>query len=350
MNMNTDINSNKTITMSHGSGGRSTSELIDEIFATSFDNEILSQMEDSSVVAGASKIAMTTDSFVVKPLIYPGGDIGRLSICGTVNDLLMRGSTPKYITCGFILEEGLDIQLLKQIVNSMAETAREANVLIVAGDTKVIEGNGGLMINTAGIGFIEGDRSIDATRIKHGDKIILSGNLGDHHATILKTRLSIENNLESDNAPLTDMVKNLFKEGINVHAMRDVTRGGLGTVLKEMAVKADVNMEITEQSLPVSDTVKDFCGILGLDPIYMGNEGKAVIIVPNEESENALSIVKESQYGENACIIGEILASDTEYTAGLEKSLSNGNVYMKTPIGGRRVVDVLQGEGLPRIC
>ena len=329
------------ITMAHGSGGRATSELIDSIFAKYFNNEILSQMEDSSVVDGSAMLAMTTDSFVVKPLTYPGGNIGRLSVCGTVNDLLMRGSVPKYLTCGFILEEGLDTELLSEICKSMAETAKEANVKIVAGDTKVIEGSGGLIINTAGVGFINPEKDISSKNCKKGDKVIVSGYLGDHHATILSSRMNIDNNVESDNAPLNEMVLSLINNNIKVHALRDITRGGLATVLKEMAISAKVNIELEDDKIPVNPMIKDFYGILGLDPLYMGNEGKLVAIVAEEDAEKALSIIKNSKYGENAVIAGEIVEDQGE---------KFGNLTVRTVIGGLRSMEVLQGEGLPRIC
>lgn len=328
------------INMAHGSGGAFTSQLIDEIFVKEFDNETVKELEDCAIVDGSKKIAMTTDSFVVNPIIFPGGDIGRLCICGTVNDLLMRGATPKYITCGFIIEEGADSDVLRKIVKSMAATAREAGVKIVAGDTKVIEGNGGIMINTAGVGFVETNLNISSKNLEEGDVIILSGNLGDHHATILGSRMNITNNIKSDNAPLNEIVKNLLKENITIHTMRDVTRGGLSTVLTEISRSSNLDIRLEEDKIPVSNEVRDFCGLLGLDPLYMGNEGKCVIILPKDEKEKALSIIRNSKYGENACIIGEVMAKEED------KPL----VYIETEIGGRRILDVLQGEGLPRIC
>jgi hydrogenase expression/formation protein HypE len=267
------------INMAHGSGGAFTSQLIDEIFVKEFDNETVKELEDCAIVDGSKKIAMTTDSFVVNPIIFPGGDIGRLCICGTVNDLLMRGATPKYITCGFIIEEGADSDVLRKIVKSMATTAREAGVKIVAGDTKVIEGNGGIMINTAGVGFVETNLNISSKNLEDGDVIILSGNLGDHHATILGSRMNITNNIKSDNAPLNEIVKNLLKENITIHTMRDVTRGGLSTVLTEISRSSNLDIRLEEDKIPVSNEVRDFCGLLGLDPLYMGNEGKCVIIL-----------------------------------------------------------------------
>lgn len=328
------------ITMAHGSGGAFTSELIDEIFVKEFDNETVKELEDCAVIPGSKKIAMTTDSFVVKPIEYPGGDIGRLCICGTVNDLLMRGAKAKYITCGFIIEEGADSETLKRIVHSMAETAKEAEVIIVAGDTKVIDGNGGIMINTAGVGFVEEGLDINSRNLTPGDLVILSGNLGDHHATILGSRMNITNSIKSDNAPLTDIVSNLLKEKINIHTMRDVTRGGLATVLTELSRSSRVDIKLEEGKIPVSNAVRDFCGLLGLDPLYMGNEGKCIIVLPKNEAGKALEIIRNSKYGENAIIIGEVK----------EMAEDKACVYIETEIGGKRILDVLQGEGLPRIC
>lgn len=323
------------ITLSHGSGGKATSELIDKIFARSFSNPILNMMEDSAVVDGHRKIAITTDSFIVTPLFFNGGDIGRLAVCGTVNDLLMRGAVPKYITSSFIIEEGADTKTLERIAKSMAETAAEAGVTIVAGDTKVIEGNGGVYINTAGVGFVDNE-NIVSTNLQDGDCVIVSGTMGDHHATILSARMEIENNIKSDNAPLTDIVKNLIDGGIDIHCMRDVTRGGLGTVLNELANASRKGIEIKESAIPISDEVKAFSIILGLNILHMGNEGKLVAIVPSEQADKAVQLMKQSKYGENAAIIGEVTNGD--------------GVTLITPLGGQRKVNVLIGEGLPRIC
>jgi hydrogenase expression/formation protein HypE len=328
------------ITMAHGSGGAATSELIDEIFVKAFDNKVLTEMEDSAVVEGSGRIAMTTDSFVVTPIEFPGGDIGRLCVCGTVNDLLMRGATPKYLTCGFIIQEGADTQVLQKIVKSMADTAKEAGVNIVAGDTKVVEGNGQIVINTAGVGFVPEGINISAKNITAGDVIIVSGNLGDHHAAILGSRLAIDNKIESDNAPLGEMVKGLLEADIPVHTLRDVTRGGLATVLKELSEGSKVRIELEEDALPVSNQVRDFCGLLGLDPLYMGNEGKMIAAVPAEYADKAVEIIRSSRYGEKATVIGQVLETENP----------KGELYLKTAIGGLRALDVLQGEGLPRIC
>ena len=329
------------ITMAHGSGGRETSELINGIFAQNFGNSVLSKMEDSAVVPvngnGCGKIAMTTDSFVVTPLFFKGGDIGRLSVCGTVNDLLMSGAVPKYLTCGFILEEGADTEDLEKIARSMQNTAEEAGVMIVAGDTKVIEGNGGIYINTSGVGFLKETMQTGADKCKSGDVILLSGNLGDHHAAILSARMEIENQIKSDCAPLGEMVGRMQKEGVEIHTMRDVTRGGLATVLNEISDTSGCGMNLQEERIPVSKEVKAFCNILGLDPFYMGNEGKMIAIVKKEHAQLALSCMRESRYGKDAAIIGEVTGSGEKVT-------------VETALGGKRILTVLYGEGLPRIC
>lgn len=324
------------ITSAHGSGGKSTNELIDKIFARHFSNPILNMMEDSAVVKGNSKIAVTTDSFVVTPMFFKGGDIGRLAVCGTVNDLLMRGAVPKYITSAFIIEEGADTEALEAIVKSMASTAEEAGVIVVAGDTKVIEGNGGVYINTTGIGFVNESTDIASTNLREGDAVIVSGTMGDHHAAILSARMNIENDIKSDNAPLGEMVRAMLKAGIEVRCMRDVTRGGLGTVLNELAKASNVGIEIEEGKIPVSKSVKAFCQILGLNILHMGNEGKLIAVVPSEQAEKALKIIQSSKYGENAAIIGRVIH---------EKGVTS-----VTELGGKRTVNVLIGEGLPRIC
>lgn len=324
------------ITLAHGSGGKSTSELIDSVFAKHFSNPILNMMEDSAVVEGVSKIAVTTDSFVVTPLIFKGGDIGRLSVCGTVNDLLMRGAIPKYITSAFIIEEGADTEILEQIVKSMAKTAKEAGVIVICGDTKVIEGNGGIYINTTGIGFVGESTDIVSTNLREGDAVVVSGNMGDHHAAILSARMGIENNIKSDNAPLGEMVRAMLKKGIELHCMRDVTRGGLGTVLNELAKASNVNIELIENNIPIDDEVKAFAKILGLDILHMGNEGKLVAVMPMNQAQQAVDIIRTCRYGENAQIIGEVKHGE--------------GVTLITPIGGKRQVNILYGEGLPRIC
>lgn len=324
------------ITLAHGSGGKATSDLISSVFAKHFSNPILNMMEDSAVVNASKKIAVTTDSFVITPLIFNGGDIGRLSVCGTVNDLLMRGATPKYITSAFIIEEGADTDTLNTIVKSMAQTAKEAGVTVIGGDTKVIDGKGGIYINTTGVGFIDESTNIVSSNMQEGDSVIVSGNLGDHHATVLSARMNIENSIKSDNAPLNEMVKAMLDNKIDIHTMRDVTRGGLGTVLNELADASNISIELEEEKIPVNEEVRAFAKILGLDIMHMGNEGKLVAIVPSEQAQKAVEIIRNCKYGENAQIIGKVTAGK--------------GVILKTEFGGRRAVTTLFGEGLPRIC
>lgn len=330
----------KTIALSHGSGGKDSAELMESIFAEYFSNEILDRMEDAAVLdVGDGKIVTSTDSFVVTPLEFSGGDIGKLSICGTVNDVLMMGAIPKYLTCGFIIEEGFEINALERIVGSAAATAKEAGVLIVAGDTKVIDRTSevpGMFINTTGIGVLPEGRDVSAANCEAGDAIIISGNLGDHHACILSARMDIENNIKSDCAILSEIPDALYTAGIKVHTMRDVTRGGLGTVLNEIADSSGISIEISEEKIPVDEEVKGFCGIMGLDPLYMGNEGKMLVTVSLRDAEKALKIIKGTDVGKDAVIIG---------------SVKDGKgVFSKTKIGGTRKIDLLYGEGLPRIC
>jgi hydrogenase expression/formation protein HypE len=323
------------IDMAYGSGGKQTSSLINDVFLRNFDNKILAKMEDSAVLNISGKIAYTTDSFVVTPMFFRGGDIGKVAVCGTVNDLLMMGAMPKYLTAGFIIEEGADMDTLDRIAKSMALAAAEAKVKIVAGDTKVIEGKGGIYINTSGIGEIQRS-GISISKCRNNDVIILSGNLGEHHAAIMSHRMGIENTIQSDCAPLRAMVKNLLDNDIKVHCMRDVTRGGLATVLNEVASGSSCGVELYEKSLPVSDEVHGFCDILGLDPLYMANEGKLIAVVPKAQAEKALTLIKKSKYGENAAIIGKIK--------------EGSGVIMTTALEGSRIIDILYGEGLPRIC
>ncbi len=324
------------IDMSHGSGGKASADLMKKIFAKHYSNDILNKMEDAAVLELRGRIACSTDSFVVTPVVFKGGDIGKLSICGTVNDLLMMGAIPKYITAAFILEEGLEISLLDQIVSSMAKAAAEAGVEIIAGDTKVVEGEGGLYINTTGIGLIPEGREISASNCSEGDVVLLSGNLGDHHACILSARMGIENNIKRDSTCLNGLVNSLLENDIKIKAMRDVTRGGLGTVLNEIADASMCGIEIREEALPVHPEVRSFSDILGLDPLYMANEGKMIAVVAAEDAEKALALMKQNEDGKDAAIIAKVVHGK--------------GVTMKTRLGGSRVVDVLYGEGLPRIC
>ena len=324
------------ITMAHGSGGKSSAQLMSDIFGKHFKNQILDRMEDAAVLEVSGRIACSTDSFVVTPLVFKGGDIGKLCVCGTVNDLLMMGAVPKYITCGFIMEEGLETELLEKIVESMAAQAREAGVMIVAGDTKVVEGSGGLYINTTGIGEIPEGRDVSSRNCRPGDAVIVSGNLGDHHACILSHRMQIENDISSDCAALNDIVEALFDEGIDVRTMRDVTRGGLGTVINEIADSSGCMIELDEEAIPVAGDVRGFSDILGLDPLYMGNEGKMIAVIPADQADRALEIIRGTVHGTNAAVIGY--------------AREGSGAYIKTRLGATRRFDVLYGEGLPRIC
>lgn len=329
------------ITMAHGSGGKDSALLMGSIFGKYFGNPVLNQLDDAAVldmsdIPPGSKLACTTDTFVVTPVVFPGGDIGKLAICGTVNDLLVMGAQPKYLTCGFVLQEGLEVSLLEDVVRSMAQAAKEAGVIIVAGDTKVVEGKGELFINTAGIGVIPPGREIHASGIAAGDVILLSGTLGDHHACILGERMGIDNPIQSDCACLGDITEALFEQSIRVKAMRDVTRGGLATILNEFTQSAGLSAEIAEDSVPVSTAVRGFCDLLGLEPFYMGNEGKLIAVVASEDANRALDLMKQTKNGKNAAIIG---------------TFSQGvGVCVRTSLGSTRVLDVLYGEGLPRIC
>jgi len=328
------------ITMAHGSGGAATRQLIKQIFQKHLANQYLDRMDDSAVLPGISHaLTMTTDSFVVSPLFFPGGDIGKLAVYGTVNDLWMMGSQPLYLTAAFILEEGLELELLDRVVASMSQAAREAGVYIVAGDTKVVEGQGGLYINTAGVGQLCWGQGIGSDRVKPGDSIIVSGPLGNHQATILSARLGIVNNIRSDCAYLGDMVKALLEAGLEVHALRDITRGGLATVLNEMAESSGVSIQISEELIPVTLEVRGLCQILGLDPLYMANEGRFVCILPEAQSEKALAIIREFPHGSGAVLLGQALDKK-----------QGQPVTLQTRYGGERIVDILYGEGLPRIC
>lgn len=277
------------IELRHGSGGEETGRLIHEIFAKYFTNPILDAMEDGAVLpVMKGHPVFTSDSFVVEPLFFPGGDIGKLSICGTVNDLSSMGARPLYLTASFILETGLETETLEKVAASMAETAKEAGVSIVAGDTKVIEGKGGLYINTAGIGERAEGLSISASAMEEGDAVILTGTMGDHHGTILTARLHMKSSLRSDCAPLNGLVESLLSEGLSIHTIRDITRGGLATVANELAEASGRAMEFMEENIPVSEEIRELSGILGLDPLTMGNEGKMLIVLPEKKRKGPL--------------------------------------------------------------
>jgi hydrogenase expression/formation protein HypE len=336
------------ITLAHGSGGKAMRDLIDEIFVDTFDNPILSQLEDQATVNLASlmqqgdRLAFTTDSYVVDPLFFPGSNIGELAVNGTINDLAVSGAKPLYLTCSVILEEGLPIETLRRVAESMKAAAKNAGVQIVTGDTKVVQRGSAdkLFINTAGIGVIRENVSISAHNIQPGDAIIINGEIGNHGAAILIARgeLALETDIESDCQPLHDLVETILNICPQIHAMRDATRGGLATVLNEFAVSSNVGIRLYEQSIPVREEVKGMCEILGLDPLYLANEGKLVVVVPQENAETVLSAMKSHPAGKDACIIGEAIPSP------------QGVVLLKTAFAAERIVDMLVGEQLPRIC
>ena len=332
------------IVMGHGSGGRMTQELIQEVFAPSFSNPALLEGNDFACIPSQSggRIAVSTDSHIVFPLTFPGGDIGRLAICGTVNDVAMSGASPVGLTAGFILEEGLSIDLLKQIVNSMAAAAAEAGVVIVAGDTKVVERGkaDGLFINTTGFGWVPDGLQIGGQFARPGDAVLISGSMGDHGIAVLTARgdLGFETQVASDVAPLNHLIQALLAEIPDIHVLRDPTRGGLATTLNEIAGQSNVNITIEEGLTPIKPAVATACEMLGFDPLYVANEGKVIVILPAEKAQKALSIMKNQKYGQDAVMIGRV------------NETPQSRVLLKTRLGSTRLLDVLAGEMLPRIC
>lgn len=332
------------IVAGHGSGGRMTNELIEHIFKPNFDNPFLQQGNDSAVInlTNPGRIAVSTDAHVVSPLFFPGGDIGRLAVCGTVNDVSALGAQPLYLTASFILEEGLAVETLQKLATSMAEAAREAGVCIVAGDTKVVE-NGkadGIFITTSGIGVIPEGIKVGGELARPGDVVLVSGTLGEHGIAVLEGRghLGFQTDILSDTAPLNHMVAALLKAAPGTHVLRDPTRGGLATTLNEIAVQSKVGILIEEQAVPVLPQVRAACEMLGFDPLYIANEGKMIAIVPPEQAAAALEALQKSPYGSRAARIGSV------------QSGPQGRVLLHTLIGGTRLLDVLAGEMLPRIC
>ncbi len=334
----------KQIVLGHGSGGKLTAELIEKIFLPAFANPVLDKLDDQAVLEiNGTRLAFTTDSFVVTPIFFPGGDIGTLAVNGTVNDLAMSGARPLYLSAAFILEEGLAADDLRRVVQSMHESAQAAGVQFVTGDTKVVNRGKGdkVFITTTGIGVIEKTVNISANRARPSDKIILSGYIGDHGMAIMSKRenLEFDGAIESDCAALHTLVAAMLEAGAgNIHCLRDPTRGGVATTLNEISARSQVGMKITEKTIPVRETVKGACAILGLDPLYVANEGKLVAIVSAESSDAVLQSMRQHPLGASAAIIGEVVAEHA------------GMVLMKTEIGGTRVLDVMFGEQLPRIC
>jgi hydrogenase expression/formation protein HypE len=332
------------IVMGHGSGGKMSHDLIARLFVPYFDNPVLRQGDDAGAVRleTGQRLAISTDSHVVKPLFFPGGDIGRLSICGTVNDVAMLGAQPAYLTAGFILEEGLELEVLERVAASMQAAAQEAGVQIVAGDTKVVERGKAdrLYINTTGVGVIPAGIEIGGAQARPGDVVILSGPIGDHGMAVLAARgeLGFEVDLQSDVAPLNGLIAAMLETSARIHVLRDPTRGGLATTLNEIALQSGVSILLEEATIPVRQQVAAICEVLGFDPLYVANEGKLVAILPAPEAGRVLEVMRRTHYGQGAVQIGRVLADNP------------GRVLMETRLGSTRVVDRLAGEMLPRIC
>jgi hydrogenase expression/formation protein HypE len=346
------------ITLSHGSGGKATHNLIEGVFAPAFSNPLLDRMDDSAILDFGlpisddsnpqsslqnPKIAFTTDTYVVSPLFFPGGDIGKLAVHGTINDLAMAGAWPRYLSAGFILEEGFPIADLRRIVASMAAAASEAGVAIVTGDTKVVQRGkaDGLFINTAGVGVVRAGWSIGQTEARPGDKVLLSGPIGDHGIAIMLAReaLELETDVQSDSAPLHGLVADLLAAcGSGIHCLKDPTRGGVATSLNEIALTSEVSIALDEQAIPVRPEVRGACEILGLDPLTIANEGKLLAIIAAKSAEAGLAALRAHPLGRAAAIIGEVRAEPVAM------------VFLRTDIGGTRVLDMLVGDPLPRIC
>jgi hydrogenase expression/formation protein HypE len=337
---------NRQIILGHGSGGQLTHQLIKDVFQKYLRSPFLEQGDDSASIPlepPAGRIALTTDSHIVTPLFFPGGDIGRLAVCGTVNDLVMVGARPLYLTAGFILEEGLEIELLEKVLASMADAASQAGVQIVTGDTKVVEkGKADLIfINTSGFGLIPDERAgISGNNARPGDAVILTGTIGDHGIAVMSARndLAFETEISSDVAPMNGLAEALFAVNLPIHVLRDPTRGGLGTTLNEIARQSQVSIHIHEAQIPIHPNVQAACEMLGFDPLYVANEGKMIVIAPAESANLMVEILRKLPFGENAALIGEVETSHP------------GRVVMHTEYGSTRLVPMLSGELLPRIC
>lgn len=335
---------NEQIVMGHGAGGRMSQQLIQRAFLPAFDNPALRAGDDAALVdAGLrQQLSISTDSHVVWPLFFPGGDIGRLAVCGTVNDVAMLGAKPLYLTAGFILEEGLPMETLQRVIASMKAAAEEAGVQIVAGDTKVVQRGkaDGLYITTAGIGVARAGYIVSGIKAKAGDAVILSGPIGDHGIAVLGARgeLGFQSAIQSDVAPLNHLIEAMLDASPNVHVLRDPTRGGLATTLNEIATQSNIGIMLDEKTLPVRPEVGAACEMLGFDPLYVANEGKLVAMVARADADAVLTAMRATRYGEEAVMIGEVIAEP------------RGRVLLRTALGSTRVVDVLAGEMLPRIC
>jgi hydrogenase expression/formation protein HypE len=332
---------NDRVLLAHGSGGKLMHDLIHKSIVGPLANPILDKLDDSAVVDVKGRLAFTTDSYVVKPIFFPGGDIGRLAVCGTVNDLSTTGAVPLYLSLSFIIEEGLAFSDLEKIMTSIVTAATEAGVQIVTGDTKVVDRGSAdtLFINTSGVGLVPDDVNISGANARPGDRVIVSGTLGDHGIAVMSQRegLKFESPVLSDCAPLNHLVAEMIKAG-DIHCLRDPTRGGLATTLNELAVQSHVGIRIIESSIPVNPAVAGACELLGLDSLYVANEGKMVVIVAASDADRVLAQMRQNRYSCDATIIGEVVAEHPE------------RVVMKTRLGANRIIDLLTGELLPRIC
>ena len=330
------------VLLAHGSGSKASHDLVAELFLPSFSNPALDQLDDGAILeANGLRLAYTTDSYVIDPISFPGGDIGGLAVCGTVNDLAMSGATPLYLSVGFIIEEGLEIDILRRVVASMRQAAEEANVKIVTGDTKVVNRGHAdkLFINTSGIGLLSRNIDISGNNAKVGDKVIISGSIGEHGIAVMSKRegLEFDTPITSDCAPLSSLVADMLSVTTDIHCLRDPTRGGLATTLNELATQSNVGLLLEETKIPIKEPVRGACELLGYDALYVANEGKLVAVVPEKNASQILMKMRENKYGRDAEIIGRVIAEPKR-------------VLLKTIIGGTRILDMLTGELLPRIC
>ena len=332
----------ENVLLAHGSGSKLSHDLIENLLLPPLNNPLLAKLDDSAVFDLGGRLAFTTDSYVVSPIFFPGGDIGKLAICGTVNDLAMSGATPLYLSLSLIIEEGLALGELKKVVDSMKAAVEEARVEIIAGDTKVVNRGSAdkLFISTSGIGIVPQGVDISGANARVDDKVILSGAIGDHGIAVMSQRegLKFSVPVQSDCAPLNGLVSEMLEASLQIHCLRDPTRGGLATTLNEFAKQSKVGIRIEEEKIPVHDGVRAACEILGFDPLYIANEGKLVAIVASDDADKVLDRMKRNSYGADACVIGEVTDE------------RRGRVIMKTRLGASRIVDMLSGELLPRIC
>lgn len=338
------VNNFDAVTMAHGGGGKIMNDLIDKLFMNYLSNNLTNEKHDGAVfISEGHKFAFTTDSYVVNPVFFPGGDIGRLSVYGTVNDLAMCGAKPAYLSLGLIIEEGFSIKNLEKIIISIKEAADKTGVKIITGDTKVVErGKGdGIFINTAGIGIVKDDINISPSRVEEGDLILINGDIGRHGIAIITTRenLDIESMIKSDCAPLNFVVQKLIESGIGIHCLRDLTRGGLGSALNEIASLAKIEIEIEEKSINVTEEVKGVCEILGFDPIHVANEGRFIAFVKKNDAGKAFELLKQEENGKYASVLGVVKGKN-----------KNGLVTLNSIMGSNRILDMMSGEQLPRIC